>query len=113
LVGQRGVLLIYVDEERRGQINAPLFGRQIPARSNLATVVRYAWASGAAIIPAYVERLEGARFRTIFLPPVGLAPEGEDRSGALVENVHRLDRIITPIVLNHLDQWYMLFEARS
>jgi KDO2-lipid IV(A) lauroyltransferase len=113
LVAERGVLLIYVDEEHRGQVNAPLLGRQIPARSNLANVVRYAWTSGAAIIPAYVERIEGARFRTIFLPPVGLAPEGEDRSAALVENVHRVDRIITPIVLGHLDQWYMLFEGRS
>jgi len=110
LVEDRGVFLIYADEERDGNVAAPLLGRPLPARSNIVTAVRLAWASGAQIVPAYVERLGGARFRTNFLPPVELVTEGAP--GALLENVQRLDRTITPIVLGRLDQWYMLTQHR-
>jgi KDO2-lipid IV(A) lauroyltransferase len=110
LVDERGVLLIYADDERNGHVSAPLFGRPIPQRANLLNIVRLAWASGAVVIPAYAERLQGARFRVTYLPPVELAPEETDPGAALYENVHRLDRIVTPLVLARLDQWYMLLE---
>ena len=82
------------------------------ARSNLLNIVRLAWASGAVVIPAYAERLAGARFRVTYLPPVELAPAGP---GTIPlprcdDNVDRLDRVITPIVLAHLHHWYMLFD---
>jgi Kdo2-lipid IVA lauroyltransferase/acyltransferase len=113
LTEERGALLVYADDERRGRVNAPLFGRPIVPRANLPVIVRLAAASGAAVIPAYAERTGGARFRVVFLPPAELA-SGKDRDPAamLVENVRRLDRIITPIVLDRLDQWYMLFDYR-
>jgi KDO2-lipid IV(A) lauroyltransferase len=111
LVEERGVLLIFADDERQGRVSAPLFGRPIPPRANLSTIARLAAASGAAVIPAYVDR-DGARHRVTFLPPVELATEGGDSAVRLIENVHRLDRIITPLVRDRLDQWYMLFEYR-
>lgn len=113
LVEDRGILLIYGDDERNGRIGAPLFGRPIPPRANLPTIVRLAWASGAVVIPVYAERLPGARFRVTYLPPVELIPEGEDVPARLIDNVHRLDRILTPLVLARLDQWYMLLEYRA
>ena len=113
LVDGRGVLLIYADDERNGRICAPLFGRPIPPRANLPNIVRLAWASGAAVIPAYAERLPGARFRVSYLPPVELSPEGEDAPAGLIDNVQRLDRVVTPLVLARLDQWYMLLEYRG
>jgi len=113
LVDERGVLLIYADDERRGRIGAPLFGRPIPPRANLSTIVRLAWASGAAVIPAYAERTGGARFQVNYLPPADLLPAGGDPEACLAENIRRLDRLITPIVLAHLDQWYMLLEYRA
>jgi len=113
LVDERGVLLIYADDERKGHVCAPLFDRAIPPRANLLNIVRLAWASGAAVIPAYAERLGGARFRVTYLAPVELVPEGEDPAAGLAENVHRLDRIVTPLVLARLDQWYMLLEYRA
>ena len=113
LVEERGVFLIYADEERHGHVSAPLFGRPIPPRANLLDIIRLAWVSGAAVIPAYAERLGGARFRVIYLPPVELIPEGGDTAAGLIDNVHRLDRILTPLVLARLDQWYMLLEYRS
>jgi Kdo2-lipid IVA lauroyltransferase/acyltransferase len=113
LVDERGVLLIYADDERKGHVCAPLFDRAIPPRANLLNIVRLAWASGAAVIPAYAERLGGARFRVTYLAPVELAPEGEDPAAQLAENVRRLDCIVTPLVLARLDQWYMLLEYRG
>jgi KDO2-lipid IV(A) lauroyltransferase len=113
LVDERGVLLLYADDERKGRICAPLFGRPIPQRANLLNIIRLALASGAAVIPAYAERLAGARFQVTFLAPVELLPEGDDPKARLIENVHRLDRIITPLVLARLDQWYMLLEDRG
>ena len=113
LVEEKGVLLAYADEERHRHVSAPLFGRPIPPRCNLASIVRYAWTSGAAIVPAYVERLDGgAHFRVTYLPPPDLLPAGADKAVALSDNIHRLDRIITPLILAHLDQWYMLVEYR-
>jgi lauroyl/myristoyl acyltransferase len=117
LVEERGVFLIYADEERNGRVSAPLFGRPLPRFANILNIIRLAWASGAAVIPAYAERLPGARFRVTYLPPVELAPDGANgpdiTAAALSENVERIDRLITPIVRAHLDQWYMLLEERT
>jgi KDO2-lipid IV(A) lauroyltransferase len=110
LVEERGVLLVYADDERKGHVSAPLFGRPLRPRANLPNIVRLAWASGADVVPAYAERLQGARFRVTYLPPVELMPPGEDPAAALRGNVERLDRVITPLVLARLDQWYMLFD---
>lgn len=110
LVEERGVLLAFADEERRGRVSAPLFGRPLPPRANLLDIVRLARISGATIIPAYAERLQGARFRVAFLPPVELAPETANADAVLAEDIARLNRTIEPIVLAHLDHWYMLTE---
>jgi KDO2-lipid IV(A) lauroyltransferase len=117
LVEERGVFLMYADEERNGRVSAPLFGRPLPRFANILNNIRLAWASGAAVIPAHAERLGGARFRVTYLPPVELAPDGANgpdiTAAALSENVERIDRLITPIVRAHLDQWYMLLEERT
>src|SRR4029077_14708232 len=97
LVDENGVLLIYADDERRARIGAPLFGRPIPPRANLSTIVRLAWASGAAVIPAYALRTGGARFQVNYLPRADLLRPGGDPEASLAENVHQLDRLITPI----------------
>jgi len=110
LAEERGVLLIFADDERKGYVHAPLFGRAPAQRANLPTIVRLAWASGAAVIPAFAERQPGPHFRVVFLPPVELAPRDPDEGAALLDNVHRLDRAITPPVLALLDQWYMLLD---
>ena len=102
--------MIYTDEERDGYICAPLFGRPYRARSNLVTTVRLSWASGAVIIPAFVERLGGARFRTTFLSPLELPAERTE--AALTESVRRLDAAVTAMILPRLDQWYMLTQHR-
>jgi Kdo2-lipid IVA lauroyltransferase/acyltransferase len=66
LVDNGGMLLFFIDEEQRGEINAPLFGRPLRPRANLANAVRLAWASGAAAIPAYADGSEGPVSWSIF-----------------------------------------------
>ena len=112
LVDDRGFLLFFVDEEKRGEINAPLFGRPLRPRANLANAVRLAWASGAAAIPAYAERLRGARFVVNFLPPIDLVPAHHDKPEAVLQNIRHLDRLITPIILARLDQWFWMPNLR-
>ncbi len=126
LVEERASLLIFVDELAKGRINAPAFGRPLRPRGNLANVVRLARASGAAVIPAYVERHDRTRFHVVFRPPVALGPmtegvtkggtEGADAAAgdaaAVLAGVATLDALITPIVLAHLDQWFMLHDFR-
>jgi lauroyl/myristoyl acyltransferase len=106
LTEERGVLGIYGDEERRGYVFAPLFGRKPAPHANLVAAVRLAMASDAALIPCYVERLEGTRFRAVYMAPVELLPGKE----SLDENIQRLDRAITAPILAHLDQWYSLMD---
>lgn len=106
LTEEKGVLGIYVDEERRGYVCAPLFGRKPLPQANLGIAVRLAMAADAALIPCYVERLGGAHFRATYMKPVELLP-GKD---ALDENIQRLDRAITDPILAHLDQWYSLLD---
>jgi KDO2-lipid IV(A) lauroyltransferase len=109
LVEERASLLIFVDELVDGRVNAPAFGRPLRARGNLANVVRLARASGAAVIPAHVERRAPTRFHVTFAAPVDLAgQEGDD----LMPDVERLDALITPIVLAQLDQWHKLHDFR-
>jgi KDO2-lipid IV(A) lauroyltransferase len=111
LVEERAALLMFVDELVGGRVNAPSFGRPLRARGNLANVVRLALASDAIVVPAYVERHAGTRFRVCFEPPVELLRAG-DTDALLRENVRRLDALITPIVLARLDQWLMLHDFR-
>jgi lauroyl/myristoyl acyltransferase len=111
LVDERAALLMFVDELVKGRVNAPSFGRPLRARGNLANVVRLALASDAVVVPAYVERHARTRFRVRFEPPVELVRAG-DADALLLENVRRLDALITPIVLARLDQWLMLHDFR-
>jgi KDO2-lipid IV(A) lauroyltransferase len=108
LVEERANLLMFVDELVKGRVNAPSFGRPVRPRGNLANVVRLARASGAAVVPAHVERIGGSRFHVIFGAPIELA----DGVAGLCADVERLDALITPIVLAHLDQWLMLHDFR-
>jgi KDO2-lipid IV(A) lauroyltransferase len=108
LVVERAALVIWVDEFVRGRgVMAPLFGRPVRSRSNLLNIVRLALASEAALLPFYVERLAGTRFRLTILPEVQLTHSG-DRAADLIENAHRIDDLITPIVTARLDQWLLL-----
>jgi Kdo2-lipid IVA lauroyltransferase/acyltransferase len=111
LVDERASLLMFVDELVKGRVNAPSFGRPLRARGNIANVARLARASGAAVIPAHVERRGTTRFHVTFAAPIDSLGRG-DGDAALLADVAALDALITPIVLAHLDQWLMLHDFR-
>ncbi|MGE0629587.1 MAG: lysophospholipid acyltransferase family protein [Hyphomicrobiaceae bacterium] len=102
-----GIFIIYVDEFIRGKVQAPAFGRRLrPNGNNIAYVARLAAMTGADIIPAYcVRQGETAYFKVQFLAPVALENSGTPKESAAA-NVARLDAAISPIIRNHLDQWF-------
>ena len=103
----RGVVL-YVDEFRDRRVHAPFFGRPLRLDGNLARVVRLALMTGAVIIPAYCVREGHGRFCLHIEPPIRLGG-GTDKS-AIERGAAQLDSVITPIVLRHIEQWFMLHD---
>jgi Kdo2-lipid IVA lauroyltransferase/acyltransferase len=107
LVERRGVFLTWADARKDGVVPVPAFGRPVRQDSNLSAVLRLARATGARLIPAYVERRRGGRFDTIFRPPVELI-RGEDEKTDFITNLRRLDELLESIIVPRLDQWWML-----
>jgi Kdo2-lipid IVA lauroyltransferase/acyltransferase len=107
LTERKRVVVIHADESVGGEVRAPLFGRAVARRSNLAVIAKLAAATGATVIPAVVERQAGPRFTVRFHPP---APGPDDLAdpGWLDRQIERYDAIITPLVLAQLSDWLML-----
>ena len=68
--------------------------------------MRLARLSGCALVPGFVEWLPGARFRTVFLPPVALPAPAGDRAADLASGAAALDAVLDPIVRARLEQWF-------
>lgn len=101
-----GLFIIHIDEFIRERVQAPAFGRVLNPASNIFYAVQLAERSGAALIPAYCERLgDEARFRVTFLPPPPMS-SAADKAVRIRENAEALNAVIEPIVRAHLDQWY-------
>ncbi len=101
---------IWIDEFIRGRVNAPAFARPLRAEGNIAYAVRLATMTDALIIPIYCVRLgDAARFKVTILPPVELIQTGK-KDNDLLQNIGRLNAIITPIIRDHLDQWYFALD---
>ncbi len=107
-----GVLVTAADEVAHERVGAPLFWREPFADGNLGKVVRLAMRYHALVVPLWTERVSGVCFRTHVLPAVTFAGDPRDL-GAVLDAVCRLDAIVTPPVLMHLDQWYMALEFRA
>ncbi len=99
-------LLLYLDEFQNGRVNAPALGRPPARGGNIQLALRLAAMSGAALVPAYVLREAGPRFRVHFLPALPVA-------GDLVAEQAALEAVIEPVVRRHLDQWLMLYAFRA
>ncbi|MBU8540127.1 lysophospholipid acyltransferase family protein [Falsiroseomonas tokyonensis] len=107
LESREAALLYYVDEFWEGRVHAPSLGRPLRMDGNIMRAVRLASSTGAALVPAYAERLgEAARFRLHFLPPVPIGPQGRGRA-AVLEDIAALDRVVEGVVRAHPEQWFM------
>lgn len=102
-----GVVALFADEKRNGNMMGPLFDRPTHVQGNLAMAARLARHTSAQIIVAYCERIHKTRFRLHFGKPIRLdASEGTPHA-----DVAYLNSLIEPIILRHLDQWYYLDDA--
>jgi len=102
-----GGLSIAVDEYVNGVVKAPAFGRPLSLEDNLARAARLAMRTDALVFVAYVARGRSAHFTVRILPPVAI-DFGAMTEEQLPELVGRLNAIIEPIVLEHIDQWFWL-----
>ncbi|WP_398464761.1 lysophospholipid acyltransferase family protein [Tardiphaga sp.] len=101
-----GPFIIFVDEEARGRVQAPAFGRQLNADSNIGYVARLANLTNAVVVPAYcVRQGDSARFEVHFLEPVAIE-KTRDKEADLQNNMQRLNAVFEPVVRAHIDQWF-------
>nr|WP_321457770.1 lysophospholipid acyltransferase family protein [uncultured Cohaesibacter sp.] len=103
--------LFYIDEVRERQIHFPLLGRKTPTRGNAVAAVKLALSSNAVLVPVYMARKGGAHYRINILPPI-VPDRNEDREIGIKSSIEKINERIEPVVLENLDQWYMLAELR-
>ncbi len=86
-------------------IAVPFFGRQafFPRGP-----FRVAMASGATVLPAFIVRLPGGRYRAIVEEPLEIEAGG-DRDAALRGNIERYVAILERYVRQYPDQWYCFY----
>ena len=93
-----------VDQKMNDGIAAPFFGRDAmtaPALAELA--LRF----DCPVVPARVERLEGARFRITIYPPLDLVATGERRAD-VIAGMTKVNALIESWVREHPEQWLWL-----
>jgi len=93
-----------IDQKLNEGIAVPFFGRHAmtaPAPAQLALKF------GCPIVPARVERLEGAHFRLTVYPPLNLAVSG-DRQADLAAAMGRINALIEDWIRARPEQWLWL-----
>jgi KDO2-lipid IV(A) lauroyltransferase len=112
LRGGEETLVLFMDDYVRGRVNGPSLGRGPRREGNIPLAVRLARLSGCALVPGFVERSPGARFRAVFLPPVALPAPTGDRAADLAAGVAALDAALDPILRARLEQWFFTIAWR-
>jgi Kdo2-lipid IVA lauroyltransferase/acyltransferase len=103
-------MTIYIDEVRDKQVHLPLFGRKVPDKGNAVVAVKIANASAGNLIPTYLTRMGPARFKLTILP--ALQRRENQSTYGITGTVKALNEVFEPVVLDHLEEWYMLGELR-
>jgi len=99
-----GHLGLLVDQKMNDGIPVPFFGRlamTAPAVAQLA--LRYR----CPVVPAFVERLQGARFRLVVLPPLTL-PDTGDRAADVAAAMALINQTVEEWIRDHPGQWLWL-----
>jgi KDO2-lipid IV(A) lauroyltransferase len=109
ILSHGGAFLIPVDEELRGRVQAPAFGRALLPNSNIGYAARLAAATGAAVFVGYCLRNgDRASFKVGFLP-VQIVATG-DRHADAVANMRRINDVAEPVIRIHINQWFFLLD---
>ncbi|HEY7112199.1 MAG TPA: lysophospholipid acyltransferase family protein [Thermoanaerobaculia bacterium] len=70
--------------------------------------LRVAMATEAAVLPAFIVRVAGGRYRAILEEPLPVV-RGGDREAALAENLRRYVALLERYVRQYPDQWYCFY----
>lgn len=103
-------MTIFIDEVRDKQVHVPLFGRKPPSRGNVVVAAKIANICDGTLLPTYLTRTGPARFKLTILPAV--PKTGEQQHYDIPETVLSLNNVFEPIVLDRIEEWYMLGELR-
>ncbi|POF29233.1 lysophospholipid acyltransferase family protein [Roseibium marinum] len=103
-------MTIFIDEVRDKQVHLPLFGRKLPDKGNAVVAVKLANTCGGTLVPTYLARTGPARFKLVILP--GIERPGPQLAYEIPDTIKELNRIFEPVVLDHIEEWYMLGELR-
>lgn len=90
------------DQKMNDGVAAPFFGHEAmtaPGPTKLAMRV------GAPIIPVITRRLEGARFRMSFYPPI-IPSDNPDRTQAVTETVAKINEFLEQRIIEAPEQWF-------
>jgi KDO2-lipid IV(A) lauroyltransferase len=97
-------LAMLVDQKMNDGIAVPFFGRPAmtaPALAELA--LRF----NCPVVPARLERLDGAHLRLTVLPPLDLAPTG-DRAADVLRIMTRVNALLEDWIRQRPEQWFWL-----
>ena len=97
-------LALLVDQKMNDGIPVPFFGR--PAMTAPA-VAQLAMRFDCAIIPARVERLEGAHFRLTVFPPVEIRKTG-NRAADIAATMERVNAVLEGWIRERPELWFWL-----
>jgi KDO2-lipid IV(A) lauroyltransferase len=101
---ERGAVCIMIDQKMNDGIPVPFFGRDAmtaPALGQLAFKYK------CAVVPVFVERLEGAHFRLTVSPPLELIESG-DRVADVRALMVRINEMVEDRVRARPEQWLWL-----
>lgn len=103
-VRKGGFIGMLVDQKMNDGLPVPFFGR--PAMSP-AAIAQMALRYDVPIVPIRCERLDGARFRVSFHPPVEIAPSGE-READVLTLMARVNDVLEGWIRERPEQWLWL-----
>ncbi len=102
---------LFIDEVSDGRCKFPLWGRELPSRSNVVTFLHLAHRTGARVQPAHFLRDAPGRASLHVLETIEPSPD-QPRDAYVAETALRLNAIFEPVIAANLDQWYMLKDMR-
>jgi KDO2-lipid IV(A) lauroyltransferase len=97
-------LTLLVDQKLNDGIAVPFFGRPAMTASALALLALH---FDCAVLPARVERLEGAHFRLTLYPPLPLPKSGE-RTADVAALMAAVNRTLEAWIRERPEQWFWL-----
>ena len=86
-------------------IAAPFFGREAYFPRG---PFRVAMATGAVVLPAFIVRVPGGRYRAVIEEPLSIEETG-DRDAALRRNIARYVAVLERYVKAYPEQWYCFY----